>query len=347
MLDEAESSRRRELQRKAYAPGGGVSEAELAELRSLDARAADSLAEHPSTAPAQQPETADFAPAVTAPAEPAPAEPIAQVTAERGPEPTAVGEREEPIAQPRRRRRPGIPILVLSTLVALLLGFGGGWMLLSRSDAPRMTATQASAMAEIEKTARFDPGSIVYLGEKYNASVWRATAEDGAKICLAIHVVDKNEYLCSPPPEGEGPYAQPVGVSLDRVDGDAHWSYWATLVADIAGREVLIVQRHDMSEGFDWRSQFSESELAQIDILAAHGAEAQYLQVVGYDGEVPVFLSQGMRRCVYVVDPASDGVAENCDPVDGVFSLTVGATTYDVRETENRGPMLTVLRNGG
>ena len=36
MLDEAKSSRRRELQRRAYAAGGGITEAEHAELRELD-----------------------------------------------------------------------------------------------------------------------------------------------------------------------------------------------------------------------------------------------------------------------------------------------------------------------
>jgi len=40
MLNQAEGSRRRELQRRAFAAGGEVSAAELAELRDLDARAA-------------------------------------------------------------------------------------------------------------------------------------------------------------------------------------------------------------------------------------------------------------------------------------------------------------------
>lgn len=241
-------------------------------------------------------------------------------------------------------------MLVLSTLVALVLGFGGGWMLLNRSDAPTMTAEQASAMAEIEKTARFDPGSIVYLGEKYDASVWRATSDDGSKICVAMHIDEQNQYQCTAPPENDGssPFTEPVGVSLTRVDGEKQWAYWATLMDDISGRQVLVIQRNDMTAGFDWESQFTDDELAQIDKLKAQGVDPMYLQVVGYDGEVPIFISQGGQTCVYVVDPTSDVAIESCDPdEDGAYTLSVGNTTYEVRETPSRGPMLTVVRNGG
>ena len=339
MLDEAESSRRRELQRRAYAAGGGLTEAEHAELRDLDARAS-------------APSPVEQAPVAQTPAPSA-------LPAERGegePDEALPPHQESPgedLSTPADtgaaagRRRPGIPLLVLSTLVALLLGFGGGWLLLNRSDTPAMDAAQASALAEIEKMGRFDPGSIVYLGEKYDASVWRATSEDGAKTCLAISVADQNRFECMVPPEGETPFAQPIGVSIDHADGDHHWSYWATLIDDISGRETLFIQRHDMSAGMDWESQFTEEELAQIEKIAAQGVDPQYMQVVGYDAEVPVFISQGMKTCVYVVDPEGGAVIESCEPTDaGVFVLSLRGTMYEVRETQSRGPMLTVVRNG-
>ena len=359
MLDEAKSSRRRELQRRAYAAGGGLTEAEHAELRDLDARAA-------------APSAAAPAPVTPAPVTPVPVEhvPVEQASVapaplvpQRGEDAGSASEaapthQENPGEDPSTpaesgaaagRRRPGIPLLVLSTLVALLLGFGGGWLLLNRSETPAMSAAQASALAEIEKMGRFDPGSIVYLGEKYDASVWRATSEDGAKTCLAISVADQNRFECMTPPEGDGetPFAQPIGVSIDHAEGDHHWSYWATLIDDISGRETLFIQRHDMSAGMDWESQFTEEELAQIEKIAAQGVDPQYIQVVGYDAEVPVFISQGMKTCVYVVDPEGGAVIESCEPTDaGVFVLSLHGTMYEVRETQSRGPMLTVVRNG-
>jgi len=368
MLDEAKSSRRRELQRRAYAAGGGITEAEHAELRELDALAATPSASGTPAAPATAaPAAAEPAPERRAerpdeghaPAEraagsePSPSH-LIRSAADEGParegnQREAVSESADEGAAPGRRR-PGIPILVLSTLVALLIGFGGGWLLLNRSDAPAMNAAQASALAEIEKIGRFDAGSIVYLGEKYDASVWRATSEDGAKTCLAISVADQNRFECMTPPEpdGETPFAQPIGVSIDHAEGEHHWSYWATLIDDIAGRETLLIQRHDMSAGMDWTSQFTAEERVQIEKIAAQGVDPRYMQIVGYDGEVPVFISQAMKTCVYVVDPEGGEVIESCEPTaEGVFVLALRGTAYEVRETQSRGPVLTVVRNGG
>lgn len=245
-------------------------------------------------------------------------------------------------------RRPSIPVLVLSALIALLLGFGGAWLVLSRDSTPAMTAEQAKAMAEIEKTARFDPGSVVYLGEKYDASVWRATSEDGERICLAIQVGDRNQYQCTPPPDDDTAFAEPVGVSVSHADDEGDWSYWATLLNDISGREVVIIQRHDMSAAYGWESQYTDEELRQIRMLEAEGVLPSYLQIIGYDGDVPVFISQDGRTCIYVVDPASNAVLQSCEPSDdGVYTLQVNGVTYEVRESSMRGPVLTVVRNGG
>ncbi|MEV7618563.1 hypothetical protein AB0N59_00330 [Microbacterium sp. NPDC089321] len=357
MLDEAKSSRRRELQRRAYAAGGALTEAEHAELRELDALTAHSAPAVPPSVPA--PERGEERPDQHGPPDSAarserPSPRPAGSEADETPAHDGVHRKHASEAADADatsgRRRPGIPILVLSTLVALLVGFGGGWVLLSRSDAPAMNAAQASALAEIEKTGRFDPGSIVYLGEKYDASVWRATSEDGAKTCLAISVADQNRFECMVPPEpdGEAPFAQPIGVSIDHAEGEHHWSYWATLIDDVAGRETLLVQRHDMSAGMDWTSQFTDEERAQIEKIAEQGVDSRYIQIVGYDGEVPVFISQEMKTCVYVVDPEGGAVIESCEPTDeGVFLLSRGSTVYEVRETPSRGPVLTVVRNGG
>ncbi|PKI90883.1 hypothetical protein CW368_09485 [Actinomycetales bacterium SN12] len=353
MLNQAESSRRRELQRRAFAAGGGASEAELAELRELDARAgADAV-----IAPAPAAMDAGRAPLMEPPADPSAEQPAKlwrDAAAVPVSEPAAASPTDEHESSGSahdaapRRRRPGMPALILSTLIALLLGFGGGWMLLSRDDAPAMTSEQAKAMAEIEKTARFDAGSVTYLGEQYDAAVWRATAKDGEEICLAIHVIDRSDHLCMPPPDEDTPFAQPVGVSLNRQDGDAYWSYWATLVTDIAGREALIVQRHDMSAGFDWEAQYTEEERRYIGMLEAEGVVPTSLQIIGYDGDVPIFISQDVRTCIHVVDPATEAVVQSCDPTDdGLYILQVQDATYEVRETSMRGPILTIVRNDG
>lgn len=352
MLNEAESSRRRELQRRAFAVGGGANDAELAELRELDARAAVDPVVAPATVPAarnsasaaepRDPELRDHRPLLEHPLVEhglidAPQDAVGVPDAH---EPSAPADAD---AAPRRRR-PSIPLLVLSTLIALLLGFGGGWMLLNRDHTPAMSAEQAKAMAEIEKTARFDPGSMTYLGEQYDAALWRATSKDGEEICLAIHVIDRNGHQCMSPTDEDTPFAQPVGVSLNRSDGDVQWSYWATLVTDITGREVLIVQRYDMAAGFDWEAQYTEDERRYIRVLEADGVDPSSLQILGYDDDVPIFLSQDGSTCILVSDPANDAVAKACDPSDGVYSLQVDDVRYEMHESNSRGPTLTIIR---
>lgn len=349
MLNQAESSRRRELQRRAFAAGGGVTEAELAELRDLDARAAAGAETMPVAGsaghdPVSAPEPAGLAGATEQAGPPASMAAFGESVQRASDEPDEQpADPTGPDAAPTRRR-PSVAALVLSTLIALLLGFGGAWMLLSRDGTPAMTAEQAKAMAEIEETARFDPGSMTYLGERYGAAVWRASARDGEETCLAIHVVDRSDHQCMPPPDEDTPYAQPVGVSLNRSDGDAQWSYWASLVTDIAGREALIVQRYDMAAGFDWEAQYTPDERRYISMLEAEGVVPSSLQIIGYDGDVPVFISQDERTCVYAVDTATDAVVQSCDPSDGVYFLQVQNATYEVRESSSRGPTLTVIR---
>ncbi|WP_313355761.1 hypothetical protein [Microbacterium sp.] len=349
MLNQAESSRRRELQRRAFAVDGGANDAELAELRELDARAAADAV----VAPAAIPTVRDSA---SAPQQRDHDQPLnEQGLVEHGlieqgllDPPQDAPDEHEPSAPAGgavpRRRRPSIPLLVLSTLIALLLGIGGGWMLLNRDSTPTMSAEQAKAMAEIEKTARFDPGSMTYLGEQYDASLWRATSKNGEEICLAIHVIDRNGHQCMSPTDEDTPFAQPVGVSLNRSDGDVQWSYWATLVTDITGREVLIVQRYDMAAGFDWEAQYTEDERRYIRVLEADGIDPTSLQIIGYDDDVPIFLSQDGSTCILVSDPANDAVAKDCDPSDGVYSLQVDDVRYEMHESNSRGPTLTIIR---
>lgn len=403
MLNQAESSRRRELQRRAFAAGGGATDAELAELRHLDARAAAHRVVEPPLIPAtgevastpagagQRANENVASPVADVDGHAASASPVAsengpaawrdagdggtlQEPAQRGHEgpassaPVAAGETptgrrtgvsptsqstgETPMSRRTRRtptsRRPSIPMLVLSALIALLLGFGGAWLVLGRDSTPAMTSEQAKAMAEIEKTARFDPGSVVYLGEKYDASVWRATSEGGERICLAIQVGDRDQYQCTPPPDDDTAFAEPVGVSVSHADDEGDWSYWATLLNDISGREVVIIQRHDMSAAYGWESQYTDEELRQVRMLEAEGILPSYLQIIGYDGDVPVFISQDGRTCIHVVDPASNAVVQSCEPSDdGVYTLRVNGATYEVRESSMHGPVLTVVRNGG
>ena len=343
-MDEAERSRRSELQRRAFSRGGGLDDSEIAELRRLDALFAVRTAEEPESPEAPPPQEQ---PSPSHPQAPSPSREGARETA-----PPAEAVPSEPVAVsslPAQRRRWGmLPALVLTIVVALLLGFGGGWLLLARADAPVMTADQVSAMARIEKRARFDPGSVVFLGEKHGAGVWRATTQGGAQICLALQAADQEEFQCITPPAADEPFGETLGVSLALGDEATQWWYWASLLTDISGREVVIVQRQDMTAGSAWQSQFTDAERALIDTLAAEGVDPESVQVVGYDGDMPVFFAQGAQSCLYLVAADTGRVSQGCDSAEsGLWSLASGGTVYELRLSELGVPALTVRRGGG
>ncbi|WP_336645827.1 hypothetical protein [Microbacterium sp. USHLN186] len=345
MLSEAEGSRRRELQGKAYTAGGGLTDAEARELRDLDAGHSAASASVP---PAEErPEQAAMperpgGAASALPDEPdEPDEPDDPDALDAPVERNAPGEPHETSAPPRRRR---LPAVLLSAAVALVLGLGVGWLLFQRGDAtPAMTAEQTEVMVELEKTKTFDAGSVVFVGERYGVSAWRATAQDGAQNCLALHVDDRQQHNCMPPPDGEETFPQPVNASIGSADGK--WMYWAMIAEDLSGREHVLIQRHGMGVEGDWTSEYTPDELIYAQTLVDRGVEPGSLYIVGYDGQTPVFLSQFDERCVYVVDRESMDVAQACDASQGeTLSLTVGDTVYQVQESGNRGPVLTILR---
>lgn len=333
MLSEAESSRRRELQGKAYTAGGGLSDADARELRDLDARHSAASAsvppaeEHPEQAPMPEPPGGAASALPDEPHEPdAPAEP---------------DEPHETSGPPRRRR---LPAVLLSAAVALVLGLGVGWLLFQRGEAvPAMSAEQTKVMAELEKKSTFDAGSVVFVGERYGVSAWQATAQDGAQSCLVLHVDGQQQQNCMRPPDGEETFPQPVNASIGSRDGK--WMYWAMIAEDLSGRERVLIQRHSMGVEGDWTSEYTPDQLIFAQTLVDRGVEPGSLYIVGYDGQTPVFLSQFDERCVYVVDRESMEVAQACDGSQGeTLSLSVGDTVYQVRESGNRGPVLTILR---
>lgn len=363
MPETAEASRRRELQRKAYAPGGGLTEAEADELRALSpvvevvapapasaAAAAPARGRLPSESEAEQ--STATAPAVEPPVasalmtEPRPVpdrRPADERPADEHPadERPAPGEQDETAAPRKPRRRWIAPV---AATVALLLGFWGGWLAFGREDALSMTPAQQEAWAELEAANYFDAGSVKLVGTKFGVDAWAATREDGTLECLTLTGGEgESQRSCVPASEDRAMYELQSATTIKQ--GDEFFQVWAMLTQDAQGRPVAIMDKQSQSSQFDWREQYSEKELPIAELLVSHGMDGEMLQIIGYDGDTPIWLHQGEQSCVLVATAtAITGQACGVLSTDAPLDLTLQDVTYQLTQADMRGPVLTIIR---
>jgi hypothetical protein len=227
------------------------------------------------------------------------------------------------------------------------VGLGAGWLLFDPGvHRSTMTAAQQDVWSDLEASGDYDAGSIQLVGEKYGATAWAATQNKAQQTCIVLtrKGVDSALGCRSSTGDYEGFDLQ---ANLDYAEGDDHYMLFATLVEDIDGNPVTIMQRQNLTENsWDWRSQYTADELAVVAVLENAGIQGELLNLIGYDGATPVWLYQSDQSCVLVVRNGVD-VAEQCgalttDPGMAI-ELVSGDVTYSVRDS-NRGPMLTILR---
>lgn len=325
-------------------PGGGLTESEARELNELEARA-----RVPGALPDAVPESVastDPAPNEAAQADPAastdpaaPAEPSARVAEA----PRESSDRLVPSATRRRRW-----LLPLVAAIAVLVGFGGGWLASAQGDgAPAMSDEQQEAWTRIEASGTYDPGSLQLVGEQYGVSVWQATKNGSTADCLILTRGEAEKAGCMLPEESDDAYYYQPQATLQYTDGAEEYMLWATYVDDVTGERRVVVQRQSSSEVWDWRSQYDDRELAMAERIADAGFAGEFLQIVGYDGDIPVWLFEGDRTCLLVEQ--EQGLAEQCGMLlydsEPTLELDVPGATYSVHASSSRGYDLTIVRH--
>lgn len=361
MPDRARDDRRRELQRRAFSPGGGLTESEASELRVLSAPLAD-------------PEPADPEPADPEPGEqepPAAQEPLAapvggsdalrsEGEAERRSDLAGPGEDEatapghdatapgrNATAPGRHRPRPGIPILLLAAVVAVLLGLGVGWLAFGRAGGgPGMTGAQRETLVQLDSSGEFDAGSVALVGTKHGAEAWHATKGAGESECLVLIAEEERQTACA---EAGQPNSFGLQANLGlQADGE-HVMIWAVLLEDTDGERVAIIQREIASgERYDWRSQYSGRDLEIAEFLDSSGYRGDALQLIGYDDTLPIWMTlEPGELCMLVAEPDAL-IAEGCASLDpsagGRLDLGTDRAVYQLNLSENMDPVLTIIR---
>ncbi len=364
MLDAADAARRRELQRRAFAPGGALTPAEAQELRELDARGTSTppelVAAAPSPEPADRPVISPVpghAPDGDAADQQRSVDVNDADAAHGAGDPTPTADADGVAAAPSQpsssevsgrgaRRRWLLPVVAG---LAVLLGFGGGWLAFARGDgAPAMSEKQQEVWTRIEASGTYDPGSVQLVGDKYGVSVWEATKNGSTTDCLILTRGDDEKTGCVLPEQADSAYYYGPQTGLEYRDGDDAYMLWATFVEDVSGERRVVVQRQSTSETWDWRSQYDEAELTTAEMLVAAGFDGEFLQIIGYDGEVPVWLYESERTCL-LVERAEGGIAEQCGTLmydsEPTLELEVPGATYSVHASSTRGYDLTIVRH--
>ncbi|WP_406246330.1 hypothetical protein ACI7YT_14395 [Microbacterium sp. M] len=371
MTDGVDDGELRELRAKAYGPGGGLTDAEARRLEELEA-----LVRGTTPAPTPQADSAAGDAAVDGSAsvpqwtDPQGSGAAADVCLRTGPDATgdrnadagdleAAGESRGSGESPETAK-PGIRGILTrrwfpyaAVGLALLIGFGVGLAVFGQAvmQSVALSLAAGAEQAELEAEGSYDPGSITPLGQSHGATIWHATRDEGKNHCLVITLEDRIEPACVPGDQlsqpGGGLYAS-MNLPADG-DGDVS-GLNVTVIRDINDDLAVVAHVWDSNDVWDWRSQYSEDELAIVDRIESEtGVGGEFLQIVGYDGDRPVWQEfSGPSACVIVAvvgsveracaqDASSPVVLEVANP-DGT------STSYRVTTSDTRGPTLTIER---
>lgn len=369
MLSSGETAQLRELQRRAYAPGGALTDAEARRLEELQALARGVTPAL--TTPADTSEGGDAADGDAAAWQPFDPR-ISREVDQEGLrfESEALDDRDidagdleragEGSGESPARAKVGLRGILkrrwfpyASVAFALLIGFCVGFAVFGQAavQAVALSLAAGAEQAELETEGVYDPGSITPLDQVLGATIWHATRQDGDTQCLLLTAGDRSESTCIPTDQfdeqGAGLHAA-IALPADE-EGDTS-SLNVGVVRGLDGELDVTAQRMTWALTWDWRSQYTEDELSIIDRIEREtGIGGEALQIVGYDGDRPIWLEYiDSGKCVIVA--VVDGVERACTQhADEDVTLEIaegdgGVTRYHVAIPNLRGPTLTIER---
>lgn len=269
MSDTDEREELRALQARAYGRDGGLSGTEAARLRELADR---------------RPERAT----------------------EESPAPVA-----DPVEAPDRERS---RLLLVAALAAVLLvgigiGAGAGWMLFGRESAPSIALTpdQQQMQDDLSAGAGFDPGSLRAVSVQDDVVAWHATMQRGEKTCLMIGNGQSGGVSCE-----ATTLVQQGGLllTLAQVGEQASGQITGQMFLSLGGEPAVALRlfRYNTdSEGLATTYANGDEERF-ADSLVDEGFSESSLQVLGYDGDNPIWTGflpgEGLQCLIYSVLPS-------------------------------------------
>ncbi|MFE6735687.1 hypothetical protein [Microbacterium sp. NPDC057650] len=225
---------------------------------------------------------------------------------------------------------------------ALLIGLGAGWMLFGRDAGPSMDAEQQKAWTEFEASGKYDAGSIRMLGEQYGITAWYATQKKASTECLMLTPTKGVSIACQPLERGDGEQEGlpiPLSTQVDLED-DKGTVVNAAVVRDVRGVQTAILQQW-RNEPTQWLDMFQGDERTLAELIIDRTGKDGFLEIIGYDGETPIWLAQDGETCLYVANLGGI-VQQSCDVDASNVVIEMPNATYGLSET-NHGTALITL----
>ena len=318
MLSSGEAAELRELQRRAYAPGGGLSAAEAVRLHELEDKRV-MVAESPAAEPESVSATSVTEPVVD----------IVSPAADARPEAPGVGAAEDAGITDRapraKRRSPWAPLPAGAAL--LLVGLGAGWAIAESRHTPASVAVAAEQQERGEQIAPegADPGSLIALGERGEVVAWYVTKDAGNLTCLILDGGgDEVDTSCG---TDASLASLPLSslVEVETGSGEDLDVTYATLTFSPDQRPAVILDGYrSQVRSADLYANAEEADIA-ADLREA-GYRADSIYVLGYHGDTPLWSARrGVRdACLVYVQPDGASLSDCADSADGFpDSLTV------------------------
>ncbi len=362
----------RELQRKAYGRGGGLTDAEAERLRALEvARAADARVEDAGAEDAGADESIPPVPVVAAPlgqpdrisramggldspdadadARAAASQPVAPLQ-----EHAAMADGQVAVPTWRRFLAARWKAAAAASALLIAVGLGAGWALFAPHDESiPLSDDEVQRRIQLSEKGGYDEGSVRAVARDDDALVWYATKSDPDLLCLILDVGEDSSASCV---AEEDVATFPLSASVFvRDDEGADGYVGGTSVNAFAmpatdGRPLVAVQRWNATESM--LSQYVGEEHDRAVELMSDGFSPD-ISLIGYFRGQPVWFGSIAGESCVVLDATGD---RGCRKGDELFeSIEFGAVDpngaaswrVSVRFTRWQMPYLTITEGEG
>ena len=219
----------------------------------------------------------------------------------------------------RRGLRAPSLALAAALVVAVLVGVLIGWVVFAPRT-PRafpLSAEQQSWQDEILMSAVYDPGSVRAIGEEDGTIVWFATRDDGAIVCAIIGDGVTTAPACR---ERDIAMMQGVQTSLRRAVEGGEGLVEAQVQFDAEG-DPAVLSSSSLIGGDAGGAYATEEEHATAALLADSGYDPSSLNVVGHDGDVPLWVGveRSSGRWCLIYGDSSSPILPGCEEAAALF----------------------------
>lgn len=208
-------------------------------------------------------------------------------------------------------------LLAAVLLLAILVGLILGWALFSprAPQAVHLDAVQLSWQEEILVSGKYDPGSVRAIAEEDGTIVWFATRDGGDTVCAIIGDGITTSPACR---SRELALMQGLQTSLRREVEGGEGQVDAQIQFDAEGDPAVLTSNHLIGAGAGDRVWAQEGDQAAAERLAEQGIMPFSLQIVGRDGDTPVWFGVDARsnQWCLIYDGSSLPLESTCEDVE-------------------------------